>query len=64
MQNLQYGTLVESLTNPEWGKWVVKEDCGDWYNIWTTGGSRTLFKEEAIKEWKEVDKDDNGRYQY
>lgn len=62
MQNLPYGALVELLTNPEWGKWIIQEDCGDWYNICGDGGTRTLFKEEAIKEWKECYKDNNGRY--
>ncbi len=45
---------IENIKNPEWGTFGVMEDCGMWYEIHGSSGSRTLSKSEANKSWRVV----------
>lgn len=48
---------IRNKKHPEWGTWGVYEDHGDWYDIHGNGGSRVLYKTEAVAEWEIVPED-------
>lgn len=43
---------IECIDHPEWGTFGVMDDHGEWYDIHGRGGSRVLFKSEAVQLWR------------
>lgn len=48
------GTTIICKDNPEWGTWGIMEDCGDWFEIRNSRGTRVLFKSEFLEHWEVV----------
>jgi hypothetical protein len=53
-QNMGAIMIIQCKNHPEWGTFGVREDHGEWFDIFGRGGWRVLYKSEFRDDWEIV----------